>query len=162
LRAYGSPVTSTLGLDVNTVFLQQIDATGCRLIGAITKDLGHDGPKHHAVVLGRSALDGQVYVAELMNTGYQICTYEQFHGRYSQNGDIRIQPNDNPSSGVRAAQRALSELRQGGQPYDLLVNNCESFVNRAIQGSSVSSQVVNTALGLAVLVGLFYVLKNSK
>jgi hypothetical protein len=147
---------------VDTVFLQQIDATGCRLIGAITKDLGHEGPKHHAVVLGRSVLDGHIYVAELMNTGYQICTYEHFYLRYSQNGDIRIQPNDEPSSGLVVAQRALSELRQGGKPYDLLTNNCESFVNRATGSSSVSSQVVNTALGLAVLVGLFYVLKKSK
>src|SRR5260221_1814418 len=54
--------------------LQQIDVTGCRLVGAITKDLGMDGPKHHAVVLGRSVFDGEVYIAELMDTGPQIST----------------------------------------------------------------------------------------
>jgi hypothetical protein len=144
------------------IHLQQIDATGCRLIGAISKDLGHDGPKHHALVLGTSPFDGHVYLAELMNTGYQICTYKDFYRRYSQNADIHMRPCASSAEGVQVARRALAELRQGGQPYDLLTNNCESFVNRAMHGSSVSSQVINTALGLALVMGLVYVLKKSR
>lgn len=53
-------------------------------------------------------------------------------------------------------------MRQGETTYDLVVNNCESFVNRAMHGNSTSSQVVNTALGFAVLVGLYYAIKNSR
>lgn len=142
--------------------LQQIDVTGCRLVGALSKELGHDGPKHHALVLGRSLFDGKIYVAELMDTGYQVCTYQEFNDRYAQFGDIRLQPNDGPHQNLHVAQRALAELRSGGQQYDLVTNNCESFVNRAIHGKSTSTQVINTALGIVALVGLVYVLKNSK
>jgi hypothetical protein len=142
--------------------LQQIDVTGCRLVGAITRELGMDGPKHHAVVLGKGTFDGEVYIAELMNSGYQIATYKDFHNRYAANGQIRLETNDGPNDNVQVAQRAIAELRQGGAAYDLVVNNCENFVNRAMHGKSSSSQIVNTALGVAALVGLCYVLKNSK
>lgn len=142
--------------------LQQIDVTGCRLVGAITKELGMDGPKHHAVVLGRGTFDGEVYIAELMDRGYQVTTYKDFQNRYAPNGTIRLEPNNGPNNNVQVAQRAIAELRQGESAYDLVVNNCESFVNRAMHGKSSSSQVANTALGVVALVGLFYVLKNSK
>lgn len=142
--------------------LQQIDVTGCRLVGAITKDLGMDGPKHHAVVLGRSVFDGEIYIAELMDTGYQISTCRDFHKRYAVNGPIIVQPNEGAHESVVVAQRAIAELKQAGQAYDLVLNNCESFVNRAMHGHSTSSQVINTALGVVALVGLYYVLKKSK
>src|SRR5471030_804448 len=129
--------------------LQQIDVTGCRLVGAITKELGMDGPKHHAVVLGKGTFDGAIYIAELMNSGYQISTYTGFYNRYAANGQIRLEANDGPNNNVQVAQRAIEELRQGGAAYDLVVNNCESFVNRAMHGNSSSSQIVNTALGVA-------------
>ena len=148
-----------MSVDMN---LQQIDVTGCRIVGAITKELGHDGPKHHGVVLGRSPANGEVYIAELMNGGHQVSTYTDFSSRYSPNGAIVIQPNDGALTGLEVAKRALSELTQGGSAYDLLANNCKSFVNRAMHNKSSSSQVVNTALGVAIAVGLVYVLKKSK
>lgn len=142
--------------------LQQIDVTGCRLVGAINKDLGLDGPKHHAVILGRSMFDGEVYIAELMSTGPQISTCRDFEKRYAPNGPIRLEPNNGALENLQVAQRALAELRQEGKAYDLVLNNCESFVNRAMHGHSNSSQVFNTALGIVIIVGLIYVLKNSK
>lgn len=142
--------------------LQQIDVTGCRLVGAITKDLGMDGPKHHAVILGRCVFDGEIYIAELMDTGHQISTCRDFHKRYAANGAILLQPNDGAHENLAVAQRAIAELRQAGKAYDLVINNCESFVNRAMHGHSTSSQVINTALGVVALVGLYYVLKKSK
>lgn len=75
------------------MLLQQIDVTGARLVGAITKELGFDGPKHHAVVPGRGSLDRVVYVAELIAGGYQVATFEDFQRRYAVNGDIRVEPN---------------------------------------------------------------------
>lgn len=142
--------------------LQQIDVTGCRIIGAITKELGMDGPKHHAIVLGRSLFDNEIYVAELMDSGYQISTYREFHRRYAVNGQIRLQPNNGPYENVAVARRAIQELAQGNATYDLVLNNCESFVNRAMHGTSSSSQIVNTTLGIAAVVGLVYVLKSSR
>jgi hypothetical protein len=141
------------------MYLQQIDVTGSRLVGAITKELGMDGPKHHAVVLGRG-FDGLIYVAELMTYGYQIVTYHDFHNRYAANAPIRLIPNAGPNSNAQVAKNALAEVRQAGARYDLIVNNCECFVNRAMNGTSTSSQVVNTALGLAVLFGLYYVIQK--
>ncbi|SMF66867.1 Lecithin retinol acyltransferase [Alteromonadaceae bacterium Bs31] len=143
--------------------LNQIDVTGCRVIGAITRELGHAGPKHHGVLLGQSPENNQVYIAENMHFGYQVCTYSEFFDRYSQNGEIIIQPNDGPLENISVAQRAIEELRLGGKGvYNLATNNCECFVNRAMHGKSVSNQVINTAIGIAVLAGVVYVLKKSK
>lgn len=97
-----------------------------------------------------------------MSHGHQIATYTDFHRRYAGNGPIRLEPNQGPNSNAQIAQRALAEVKQGNAAYDLVVNNCESFVNRAIHGNSISSQVINTALGIAVIAGLYYVLKNTK
>jgi hypothetical protein len=142
--------------------LQQIDVTGCRLVGAITKELGMDGPKHHAVVLGKNLFDGEIYIAELMRNGPQISTFNDFQKRYAANGQIRLEPNNGPHQNVQVAQHAIAELKQEGAVYDLAINNCESFVNRAMHGASTSSQVINTALGVVILAGLYYILKNSK
>lgn len=142
--------------------LQQIDVTGCRLVGAITKELGMDGPKHHAIVLGKNIVDDEVYIVELMRNGPQISTFQDFRKRYAANGQIRLESNNGPHENVQVAQRAIEELKQGGAVYDLVINNCESFVNRAMHGKSTSSQVINTALGVVALIGLYYVLKNSK
>jgi len=143
--------------------LQQTDVTGSRIVGAITKPLGHAGPKHHGVVLGKDVLSNEIYIVEFMDHGYQASTYTDFHRRYAENGQIFIQPNTGPFENIQVAQQAINEIRQGGGgQYDLIINNCESFVNRATHGKSVSTQVINTALGVAMLVGLVYVLRNSK
>lgn len=143
--------------------LQQIDVTGCRIVGAITKELGHAGPKHHGVILGKSLIDGEVYIAELMANGYQVCTFTSFRNRYSENGQIIIEPNDGQVENIQVAQRAINELKSGYKiAYDLMTNNCECFVNRAIYGKSQSTQVINTALGVVALIGLVYAIKSSK
>jgi uncharacterized protein YcgI (DUF1989 family) len=142
--------------------LVQVDVTGSRLIGAMTKELGMDGPKHYAVVLGQGLFDGLIYIAELMTHGCQVTTYDDFCRRYTRHGAIRLEPNTGPYSNAQVAQNALAEIRQGGSRYDLIVNNCESFVNRAMGGDSTSSQVVNTALGAAFVAGLYYFLRNVK
>lgn len=141
--------------------LRQIDVTGSRLIGAITKELGLDGPKHHAVILGQGVADGEVYVAELMQHGYQIASYQDFCGRYAANGPIQLDPNTGHKTNAQVAKQALMEVRHGQVRYDLLVNNCECFVNRSMHDRSSSSQVINTALGLVALAGLYYVVKKS-
>lgn len=87
--------------------LQQIDVTGCRLVGAITRELGHAGPKHHAVILGKNLFDNQIYIAEHMHTGYQVSTYADFHKRYSHNGEIIVSANDGEYENIAVAQRAI-------------------------------------------------------
>lgn len=135
---------------------------GARLVGAITKDLGFDGPKHHAVTRGQGMLDGVVYFAELMVDGYQVATFEDFQRRYAANGDIRVEPNAGPHSNVAVAMRALAELKQGQAKNDLVANNCECFVNRAMHGQSTSTQVINTTIGVLFFAGLIYFLRSSR
>ncbi len=140
---------------------QQIDITGCRLIGALSK-LGHIGPKHHGVIIGRSMEDRQIYIAENCDTGYGLTTYEEFFERYSTNGEIRIKPNNGKFSDEDVARRALNELVLGGQGnYDLIFNNCESFSNRAINNHSVSSQVINTLAVTALCIGGFWLIRRA-
>ena len=141
---------------------QQISETGCRLVGAITK-LGNTGPKHHAIVIGKSAEDGATYVAENCHDAYKLATYEEFAKRYSENDEIHIYPNDGKFTDIEVAQRALNEIVNGGTgKYDLAINNCESFSNRAMHGHSVSNQVINTVFGIAAMVGAFWIIKRTK
>ena len=142
--------------------LKQIDVTGCRLEGAITKELSHAGPKHHAVVLGEHE-DGQVYIAESMDHGYQMSTYQEFYNRYSENGEIIVSSKSGGFENITVAKRALDEIKQGGTGvYSLLTNNCECFVNRAMKDKSISNQVINTGLGILAFIGLVYVVKKAK
>lgn len=143
--------------------LQQIDVTGCRLVGAITKELGHAGPKHHAVILGQNLMDNHIYIAEHMHTGFQVSTYTDFQDRYFSNGEIIISPNDGEYENTAVATRAIEELKKNGKGnYDLVLNNCECFVNRAMHNKSISPQVINTCIGLVAFVGLVYVVKNHR
>jgi hypothetical protein len=114
------------------------------------------------VVLGRGVFDGVVYLAELMVGGYQVASIENFKQRYANNGGIRVEPNVGPHSNAEVAKRALMELRQGHAKYDLVANNCECFVNRAMLGQSTSTQVINTAIGVLLFAGLMYWLKGTR
>lgn len=141
---------------------QQISETGSRLIGAITK-LGHVGPKHHGIVIGKSMENGEVYIAENCHDGYKLATFEEFKERYAPNGDIQISPNDGEFADSEVAQRALNEIARGGEgKYDLALNNCESFSNRATYGHSTSNQVVNTIFGVAAVIATIWVIKQKK
>ena len=141
---------------------EQVDITGSRLVGAIT-ELGHAGPKHHGIVVGRNFLDGNVYVAENCHTGYQLATVDNFSSRYSLKGSVEIHPNNGDYQDREVAQRALEELSQGGKgKYNLVTNNCESFSNRAMLNRSASSQVINTVIGAAVLIGLVWYIKKAR
>ncbi|RYY02148.1 MAG: hypothetical protein EOO53_14020 [Gammaproteobacteria bacterium] len=145
------------------MYFQQIDVTGCRIVGAITKELGHSGPKHHGLILGKSLINGQVYIAELMEHGYQVSTYKNFFNRYVNNGNIVVRPNDGQFESLQVAKRAMSELKlNANNQYDLIANNCECFVNRAVYDKSVSSQVVNAVQGVLILAGIGYVLNDAK
>jgi len=142
--------------------IQQIDVTGYRIIGAIS-ELGYVGPKHHGIILGENQDDGQVYIAENMHTGFQIATYNDFHSRYSSNGDVTIEANNGKFNDLEVAQRAITEIVKGSKGvYNLITNNCESFANRAMHNKSTSKQVFNTALGVIAIVGVVWVIKNVK
>ena len=142
---------------------EQIDTTGCRIVGALTR-LGRLGPKHHGIVLGRSTADGQTYVAEsTREAGYRLTTYDRFVAAYSRYGAVSVQANRGKFSDIAVAQRALDELMVGGDgAYNLISNNCESFSNRAMNDHSISSQVLHTAAGVVVFIGALLVRRYTR
>jgi len=145
------------------VELIQIDTTGHRLVGAIFNELGHLGPKHHAVVIGQCSQSGEIYLAENNDTGYQLETATNFKARYADNGEIKLYENDGKKSNLNVAKDALEEVKAGGKGvYNLITNNCESFVNRAMYNSSTSSQVVTTLGVFALVVAGIYLYKKSR
>lgn len=140
---------------------KKTNMTGSRLVGALT-DLKHIGPKHHGIVLGLNIFDQEIYVAESRHSGYQIATVDNFIQRYSPNAEVRIHPNDGDFSDIEVAQRALNEINQGGNgQYNLATNNCESFSNRAMYNDSTSKQIMHTAIGLVILLGAMWYIKNN-
>jgi hypothetical protein len=144
------------------MYLIPNELTGSRLIGAVTP-LGEIGPKHHGVILGTSIPDNKTYVAEKRVNGYQITKSEDFAERYKGYGEIRVCPNNGPFSGVEVAKRALDEINAGGNGrYDLIKNNCESFVNRAMYGKSTSIQVINAILLTFLVFGGIWIIKETK
>ena len=83
-----------------------------------------------------------------------VCPLLPFSARYSSKADVKIYPNDGDFENVDVAARALKEFKRGGSgKYNLAVNNCESFSNRAMYNHSNSSQVINTVIGITLLVG---------
>jgi len=137
--------------------------TGCRLVGAITKELGHTGPKHHALILGKHPFSDEIYIIENMSKEYQVSTLQDFANRYAKNGKIVLLPNEGQFNNADVAKRAISEINSRTKlRYNLIANNCESFVNRAMLDKSTSSQVTNTVLVILLLTGISYILKSAK
>ena len=140
---------------------EQIDVTGCRITGAMTI-AGEIGPKHHGLILGRGVIDGVIYIAELVTSGYQITSVDEFKSRYWRYGDISLEPVPDQEAGLVVARKALLEIASNAKAkYNLITNNCESFVNRASKNTSTSTQVL-TAVGVVMLVSAIWVLMKKK
>lgn len=128
--------------------------SGVRIVGPTTK-LGHLGPKHHGLIIGDNIDDKKTYVAERNGNGCRYVTFNKFVRRYKHNGKIKLFPNDGKFTGYEVAKRAIKEIKRGGNgKFDILLNNCESFVNRAMYGKSISSQVVHTVSAVVLVVGI--------
>jgi len=143
--------------------LTEISISGSRIVGALTK-LGHAGPKHHGIIIGKNIFNNEVYVAENRHTiGYVLATYDDFIERYSPNAGVHLYENDGKYSNREVAERALTEVNNGGSgKYNIIVNNCESFSNRAMYDDSNSKQIINIAIGVLVLAGAFWVITRKK
>ena len=116
--------------------LKQIDVTGCQIIEAITP-IGHLGPKDHGTILGRGTFDGNICVSEQRQHGYQISVVEEFISRYCENAKVQVRPKDSKFI------------------------DCEGQ-NRAMYGTSTSSQGVRRVIGVAACVGAFWYLKRAR
>ena len=138
----------------------EIDVSGSKITGEICS-VTPVGPKHFGIILGEDK-QKTVYVAESMTYGYDIDTYDNFVERYANKGEIQIIPNTGEYSNLEVAKRAMSEILEGGKgKYNLITNNCETFSNRVMHNDSSSPQVITTVVGIAILVGIHWIIKTS-
>lgn len=126
--------------------------SGARLVGAMTK-FGFWGPTHHGLIVGQNVFDGRKYVAESIQSGYQYVAIDEFIGRYKLNGDIILSKQPN---GHEIARRAVAEIDKGQTKYHLLVNNCETFVNKMTDGTSVSWQSLTVVVCVTGILAAIY------
>lgn len=134
----------------------ETDLTGGRLVVPIVKALGHLGPKHHGLVIGKNDADGETYVTDFGKQFTGLLTLDEFVEKYGKGGEIKFVPNDGHRTNAQVAQSALNEMFGGkiGE-YNLVFNNCQNSVDRAMYGKpGLSSQVKNVLFGLGfALVG---------
>lgn len=137
------------------------ELTGSRLVVPFTP-LKKFGPKHHAIVLGINDEDGDVWIAELSRRhGYRLVSLEQWIDDNDQFIDsVEIAPNTGDRSNYEVAQSAIDEIRsrqkEENSDYDVVLNNCENFVDRHTHGTwKLSPQVRNTmkVMGFAIAGG---------
>ncbi len=138
----------------------ETDMTGGRLVVPLVKVLGHLGPKHHGLVIGKNDADGETYVTDFGKGFTGLLTLDEFVEKYGHGGEIKFVPNDGNRTNAQVAQAALDEILNGKLgDYDLVFNNCQNTVDRAMYGKpGLSSQVKNVLVGLGfALVGGFMV-----
>lgn len=144
---------------MQTSFLS-IEETGFQLAGAITP-FGHLGPKHYGIVIGKSVVDGLVYIAENTPEGYHLIPANEFVERYRANGKLVLIPNSGPYSAIEIANRALQRIYNSQQEkYCLFSNNCESFSSEVVTGRRESQQVWEGIVGCAFAYICFLALKT--
>ena len=147
---------------MNNFSFTENELTGSRLVIPFTP-LGHFGPKHHAIVLGINDADGEVWIAELSRKhGYRLVALEQW---IEDNDDfvdkVEIAPNEGDRSNYEVARSAIDEIlarEDAGKDsnYDVVLNNCENFVDRHTHGTwKLSPQVKKTMklMGFAIAGG---------
>lgn len=136
-----------------------LDITGSRLKGTFVNFFGIP-LKHHGIIIGKSSIDGNIYVAEnRKESGLALDTIENFKKRYIKHGHLTLEENNGNKTNKEVAQNALTEVSKStGNKYNFFFNNCESFSNKAMYGHGVSGQVV---LGLVACVGFVLIMKEA-
>ena len=136
------------------------ELSGLRLVGPISK-LGEWGAKHHGIILGKSIEDGKTYVAGFFEEGYQLSSMNSFVERYKAFGKIIVARNNGRYPNIQVAKNALNEIKKGGNGnYNIFSNNCESFANRSMYGTSISMQVINFCLFFVIIILMYVIIKK--
>ena len=142
---------------MNEISITANELTGARITIPFTS-LKRFGPKHHAIVLGINDDDGELWIAELSRRfGYRLVSLKQWLEDNQQYLDgLKIERNTGPRANLDVARSAIQEVQENcewGNGYDVLFNNCETFVNRQFNGkTSLSPQVKRAAQVLGFVI----------
>lgn len=134
---------------MDSLSFSEIELSGARVTVPFTA-LQRLGPKHHAIVIGQSDDDGEVWMAELSRKhGYRLVSLKSWlNGNQDYLDGLKIEPNLGPRSNWDVAQSAIDEViaeNESGKQYNVVFNNCETFANRHLSGTtSLSPQVKKT------------------
>jgi hypothetical protein len=150
---------------MNQIILTEHQLSGARLTVPFTA-LGKFGPKHHAVIVGLHRVKQELWIAELSRKyGHRLVSLDQWitdNEKYI--AHLTVTPNSGSRSNAEVAQSAIEEIHdqetRGSVPkqYDLIFNNCETFVDRHTKGEDkpkLSPQVsaVLQAAGIVIATG---------
>jgi hypothetical protein len=147
---------------MNQLTIVEHELSGARLTIPFT-GLRKLGPKHHAIIVGAHRVTGQLWVAELSRKfGHRLVSLDQwFEDNRKYLAKLKVIPNEGPRSNSEVAQSAIKEvlakLEDDGKPgYDLVFNNCETFVDRHTEGeqpkAKLSPQVKQTLQAAGVII----------
>jgi len=147
---------------MSQIIIVEHKLSGARLTIPFT-GLGKLGPKHHAIIVGVHRITGQLWVAELSRKfGHRLCSLDQwFEDNKKYLPKLKVIPNEGPRPNAEVAQSAIDEvhakLEDDGKPgYDLVFNNCETFVDRHTDGEPpkpmLSPQVKKTLQAAGVII----------
>ena len=159
---------------MNQIVIVEHEWSGARLTIPFTP-LGNRGPKHHAVIVGVHRITHKLYVAELSRKfGHRLVSLDQWiedNKKYT--AKLTVTRNSGTRSNAEVAQSAIVEViaqLQSELPtkkYDLVFNNCETFVDRHTDGIPVKAKLspqVSRALqaaGVVIATGAV-ILKKAK
>ncbi len=162
---------------MNQIIITEHELSGARLTVPFTA-LGKLGPKHHAVIVGLHRIKQQLWIAELSRKyGHRLVSLDQWiadNKKYI--AQLTVSPNSGPRSNAEVAQSAVEEIRfqetsnEPSKKYDLIFNNCETFVDRHTEGEGdldkpkLSPQVskVLQAAGIVIATGAVILQKRKK
>jgi len=102
--------------------------------------------------------DGMVYLADLMVGEYQVARSRRLKA-FSDATPRTVTSVWSPTPGITTTSRrprgrwlSSSKVRRS----NLVANNCECYVNRAMHGQSTSTHVINTAIGVLLFAKLIF------
>ncbi len=160
---------------MSQVVIIEHELSGARLTIPFTA-LGKLGPKHHAVIVGVHRIKQELWVAELSRKhGHRLVSLEQWiEDNKNYLPRLTVTPNKGFRSNSEVAQSAIDEVTTqldagpDSKKYDLIFNNCETFVDRHTDGERdkprLSPQVSKAlqAAGVIIATGAVILQKRKK
>ena len=155
---------------MKTIEFREHKLSGARLRIPFTV-LGSFGPKHHAMIVGVNEADQHLWVAELSRRfGQRIVPLDKWlEDNEKHVPQLVVSPNEGPLSNIDVAKGAIAEiLSHEDSKYNLVFNNCESFVDRHTKGEQkslkLSPQVVKAfkAAGIVIATGAVMLSQSSR
>lgn len=121
--------------------------------------MGFSLVEHHAVYLGLTVANEQVYIENSDEFGVRTLSLRELFPDGLRNFKIKRYNGDRK----QIPEKVNSALQYVGEPYNLLNNNCEHLANRIQKGKSESHQVIKWLfIVVLTILGIYTLIKLSK